>query len=105
MKRKRRSGCTSGPGAPAVAPGACTTTGDGGAKGLLSLVRLRAIEHGVEENDLASVNGIRELLPLLAALKEGQVGRRRRDRVPNRACAVCVCVWRVVWVVCGLDIR
>lgn len=58
----------------------------------MSLVRLRAIEHGVEENDLASVNGIGELLPLLAALKEGhtQVGQRRWERVPGRALPLCM---------------
>lgn len=71
MKRKQRSGSTtssSGPGANPASTGAAT--GGGG----LSLVRLRAIEHGVEANDLGSVNGLGELLPLLGALQEGQVG-------------------------------
>lgn len=87
MKRKQRSGSTSGPGAPAAASGACKEGG------VMSLVRLRAIEHGVEENDLASVNGIGELLPLLAALKEGhaQVGQRRRKW---SLVVLCRCVWR-----------
>lgn len=39
----------------------------------MSLLRLRAIEHGVEENDLGSVGALGEVLPLLARLKEGQV--------------------------------
>lgn len=81
VKRKQRSGSVATASAnglgTSAAPSNTTTTNAKKAKQqqgaqAMSLLRLRALEHGVEENDLASVNGLGEVLPLLARLKEGR---------------------------------
>ncbi len=89
MKRKQRERASSTSKDEATA---ARLTGGGP----MGLVRLRAIEHGVEENDLTSMNGLGEILPLLGRLKEGQV---RGSVAFNRGCIGVKVVW------CGVSIR
>jgi len=78
MKRKQRERAASFSTSKDEATAAARLPG-----GPMGLVRLRAIEHGVEENDLTSMNGLGEILPLLGRLKDGQV---RGAFACNRGC-------------------
>lgn len=75
MKRKQRAAAAASADAPQAPPATAAA---------MSPLRLRAIEHGVEESDLASVSALGEVLPLVARLKDGQV--RLAGQVLFREC-------------------